>query len=210
MKTLTLLIGYTAVAVGATFMLPQVLKSWKTKRVDDLSLVSVILYFANSALWLAYGILIAAWPLIFANALALVISIVQGILKLKYRLQPVSVARIEHAAAWVSDLERARTFYERWFSATSGAKYSSLKRNFTSYFLSLGSGTRLELMTSPGEAPRHAHLALSVGSRDAVDRLVKEMHAAGVCIVGAPRITGDGYYEALVTDSEGNILELTV
>jgi uncharacterized protein with PQ loop repeat len=43
MKTLTLLIGYAAVAVGTTFMLPQILKSWKTKRVDDLSLASVTL-----------------------------------------------------------------------------------------------------------------------------------------------------------------------
>jgi len=210
MKILTLLIGYAAVAVGTTFMLPQVLKSWKTKRVGDLSLASVILYFANSGLWLAYGLLIGAWPVVIANALALVISMVQMFLKLKYRLQPNPKAEIEHAAAWVSDLERARAFYERWFRATSGARYSNSARNFSSYFLSLGSGARLELMASPNEVPRHAHLALSVGSRDAVDRLVKEMESAGVRIVGAPRTTGDGYYEALVADSEGNLLELTI
>jgi lactoylglutathione lyase len=158
---------------------------------------------------LAYGLSIAAWPVVVANALALVISLFQMYLKLKYRLPPSGRAQIEHAAAWASDLERARAFYERWFGATSGARYSSSQRNFTSYFLSLGSGARLEIMTSPDEAPRHAHLAVSVGSRDAVDRLVKEMGAAGVCIVGAPRITGDGYYEALVTDTEGNLLEIT-
>jgi lactoylglutathione lyase len=79
-----------------------------------------------------------------------------------------------------------------------------------SYFLSLGCGARLELMTSPGEAPRHAHLALSVGCRDAVDQLVKEMEAEGVRILSVPRVTGDGYYEALVTDSEGNLLEITI
>jgi MtN3 and saliva related transmembrane protein len=88
MKTFTFLIGYAAVAVGTTFMLPQVVKSWKTKRVDDLSLASVTLYFANSILWLTYGLLIAAWPVAIANALALVISILQVFLKLKYRLQP--------------------------------------------------------------------------------------------------------------------------
>jgi lactoylglutathione lyase len=210
MKTITLVIGYAAVAVGTTFMLPQVLKSWKTKRVDDLSFASVTLYFANSLLWLAYGILIAAWPVAVANALALVISIVQLSLKLKYTLQPSPIVQVRHAAAWVADLERARAFYERWFSATAGTRYSSSKRNFRSYFLSLGCGARLELMTSPGEAPRHAHLALSVGCRDAVDQLVKEMEAAGVRILSAPRVTGDGYYEALVTDSEGNLLEITI
>jgi 2-haloacid dehalogenase len=120
-----------------------------------------------------------------------------------------SVAEIEHAAAWVSDLERARGFYERWFKASAGPLYSSATREFKSYFLSLGSGARLELMTSPGEASRHAHLAISVGSRDAVDRLVKEMEAAGVRIVSAPRVTGDGYYEAVIADSEGNLLEIT-
>jgi catechol 2,3-dioxygenase-like lactoylglutathione lyase family enzyme/predicted nucleotidyltransferase len=119
------------------------------------------------------------------------------------------VGQIGHAAVWVSDLERARAFYERWFKATAGTRYSSSKRDFTSYFLSLGSGARLELMTSPGEAARPAHLAVSVGSRGAVDRLVKAMEVAGVRIVSRPRLTGDGYYEALVTDTEGNLLEIT-
>lgn len=119
------------------------------------------------------------------------------------------VGQIDHVAAWVGDLERARAFYERWFKAAAGPMYSSSKRDFKSCFLSLGSGARLELMTSPGESPRPAHLAVSVGSRDAVDRLVKAMESAGVRIVSAPRLTGDGYYEAVVADSEGNLLEIT-
>jgi lactoylglutathione lyase len=119
------------------------------------------------------------------------------------------IGQIEHAALWVSDLERARAFYERWFKATAGVKYSSSKRNFTSYFLSLGSGARLELMTSPGEAARLAHLALSMGSSDAVDRVVKAMEASGVKIVSGPRLTGDGYYEASIIDTEGNLIEIT-
>jgi lactoylglutathione lyase len=53
-----------------------------------------------------------------------------------------------------------------------------------------------------------AHLTISVGSLGAVDRLVKAMGAAGVRIVSGPRLTGDGYYEALVTDTEGNLLEI--
>jgi lactoylglutathione lyase len=119
------------------------------------------------------------------------------------------MAKIEHAASWVSDLERASSFYERWFGATKGPKYSSAKRPFNSYFLSLGSGARLELMTTPGEAPRMAHIAISLGSREAVDRLVDEMKAATVNIVSNPRLTGDGYYEAVITDSEGNLVEIT-
>lgn len=117
--------------------------------------------------------------------------------------------QIVHAAAWVSNLERACAFYERWFKATSGARYSSKKRPFISRFLSLGSGARLELMVSPGESPRMAHIAISVGSCETVNRMVEEMRAAGVAIVSPPRITGDGYYEAVVTDTEGNLVEIT-
>jgi lactoylglutathione lyase len=39
--------------------------------------------------------------------------------------------------------------------------------------------------------------------------MVKEMGIAGVRIVSRPRVTGDGYYEAVVADSEGNLLEIT-
>jgi 2-haloacid dehalogenase len=104
-----------------------------------------------------------------------------------------SRTRIEHVAAWVSDLDRARGFYERWFHAASTPEYSSEKRDFRSRFLSLDGGPRLELMISAQEPPRHEHITISVGSRPAVDRLVKEMEEAGVRIVSRPRVTGDGY-----------------
>ncbi len=120
-----------------------------------------------------------------------------------------SRGRIEHVAAWVSNLDRARGFYERWFHAASTPEYSSAKREFRSRFLSLDGGPRLELMVSPKEPPRHDHIAISVGSRPAVDRLVKEMEVAGIRIVGRPRVTGDGYYEAVIEDSEGNLVEIT-
>src|SRR6201997_4781135 len=48
-----------------------------------------------------------------------------------------SRARIEHVAAWVSDLDRASGFYERWFHAASTPEYSSKMREFRSRFLSL-------------------------------------------------------------------------
>jgi 2-haloacid dehalogenase len=118
-------------------------------------------------------------------------------------------ARIEHVAAWVLDLDRARCFYERWFHADSTPEYSSTTRDFRSRFLSLDGGSRLELMVSPQKTPRHAHIAISVGSRSAVDRLVKEMEQTGVQIVSRPRVTGDGYYEALIADTEGNLVEIT-
>jgi lactoylglutathione lyase len=64
-------------------------------------------------------------------------------------------------------------------------------------------------MASPEEPPRLAHIAVSVSSREALEHLVAEMKAAGVPIVSGPRVTGDGYYEAVVTDTEGNLVEIT-
>ena len=55
-----------------------------------------------------------------------------------------------------------------------------------------------------------AHLSFSVGSKEEVDRLTQKMSDDGISIVGDPRTTGDGYYESVVLDPEGNRIEITV
>ena len=126
--------------------------------------------------------------------------------------------RIEHAALWTRDLERLRAFYERYFDAQAGARYASATRSgFVSYFLRFPSGgARLELMALPelqdaaaGPAVGYAHLALAVGSCEAVDALTERLRADGVRVLAGPRRTGDGYYEAVVEDPDGNALEIT-
>jgi len=52
------IIGFTAAAVGTSLMLPQVIKSIKIKKVDDISFGMLVLYFFNCLLWLIYGMLI--------------------------------------------------------------------------------------------------------------------------------------------------------
>jgi MtN3 and saliva related transmembrane protein len=84
MDLLTQIIGYLAAAVGTSLMLPQVIKAIKTKKVNDVSLIMLVLYFFNCSLWLTYGILIWALPVILCNFIALIISIIQLGLKLKY------------------------------------------------------------------------------------------------------------------------------
>jgi MtN3 and saliva related transmembrane protein len=85
MGTLANVVGYAAAVVGTFLMLPQVIKSWRTKRVEDLSLGMTVLYFFNCLLWLIYALLITAVPMIVANSAGLVISIIQVALKLEYR-----------------------------------------------------------------------------------------------------------------------------
>jgi lactoylglutathione lyase len=128
----------------------------------------------------------------------------------------VSVRRLHHVALWVSDLERMREFYVSVLGATSGSLYENPSTGFRSYFLSFADGARIELMSKRrrSEAPTPepelgwAHIALSVGGRPAVDEMVERLRGAGVTVLGEPRLTGDGYYEAVVEDPEGNRVEL--
>jgi len=78
------IVGYTAAVVGTSLMLPQIIKSLKTKKVKDISFIMLVFYFLNCILWLIYGILISALPVIVANSIALLISIFQIILKIIY------------------------------------------------------------------------------------------------------------------------------
>jgi len=118
---------------------------------------------------------------------------------------------IEHIALWTRDLERLRAFYQTHFGATAGPRYESASRPFASYILTFTTGARLELMHTAGVEPAgNGHFAVSTGSREAVDRLTAELRRAGVPIVGEPRATGDGYYESVVADPDGNLIEITV
>jgi lactoylglutathione lyase len=53
------------------------------------------------------------------------------------------------------------------------------------------------------------HFAFSVGSRSKVDELTEKFRAKGHMIYGEPRTTGDGYYESIVLDPDGNLVEIT-
>jgi lactoylglutathione lyase len=124
---------------------------------------------------------------------------------------------LAHVAVWTRDLEQLAAFYVRHFDAHAGPPYRSSRRAFESIFLSFTGGVRLELMRvpdlldRPDAAPRVglAHLAFSLGSPAAVDRLTAELAAAGHVVEGAPRTTGDGYYESVILDPDGNLVELT-
>lgn len=126
--------------------------------------------------------------------------------------------RIEHVAVWTADLERLRAFYERHFGARANARYTSANRpGFSSYFLSFpGHGCRLELMTlqalrEQASEPKvgYAHIALVVGSRADVDALTTRLRGEGVRVVSGPRQTGDGYFESVIEDPDGNQIEIT-
>jgi lactoylglutathione lyase len=127
--------------------------------------------------------------------------------------------RIEHVALWTEDIDSLSVFYRTYFGATVGDRYVNTSKGFESRFLTFDSGARLELMRTTAMSPvKHApaaqrmgltHLAVSVGSERVVDELTARLRADGHTIVGNPRRTGDGYYESVVVDPDGNLIEIT-
>ncbi len=126
---------------------------------------------------------------------------------------------IEHIAIWAEDLDTLCAFYTTYFGLTKGNKYENMTKHFSSYFLSFGEGkSRLELMHIPEmDTPANrsklqglAHVAISVGSKEAVDALTERLRMDGYTILSEPRTTGDGYYESAVADPEGNYVEITI
>lgn len=125
--------------------------------------------------------------------------------------------RIEHVAIWVNDLEGMREFYETYFSCKSNIKYNNNEKQFESYFLTFESGARLEIMRKVGINQQNrgdqigwAHIAISLGSRDVVNQMTARLNRGGYPTISGPRVTGDGYYESVIEDPEGNLIELTV
>ena len=127
--------------------------------------------------------------------------------------------KIEHVAIWTKDLIRLKAFYECYFGAKSNSRYTNSRKQFQSYFLTFESGSRLELMQRPNikdseknledEYYGYAHLALSIGSEKEVDILTRRLLEEGYKVLDGPRRTGDGYYESVVLDPDGNRLEIT-
>jgi lactoylglutathione lyase len=127
--------------------------------------------------------------------------------------------QIEHLALWVQDLEVMKDFYLNYFDATTGERYTNTSNQFVSYFIYFGDGkTRLELMARPdiqlmvgkrGFAMGLAHFSISVGGKDQVNLLTKRLKRDNYTIFSEPRNTGDGYYESVILDPEGNYIEIS-
>lgn len=128
--------------------------------------------------------------------------------------------KIEHVAIWVNDIDKVCEFYRKYFGGTIHQVYHNPAKQFTSRFVTFEGGARLEIMHRPDITPTFhvehsehlgfAHLSFSVGSKEDVDHLTRQMSKEGIQVVGQPRTTGDGYYESVVLDPEGNRVEITI
>lgn len=126
--------------------------------------------------------------------------------------------KIEHIAMYVTGLEAAKNFFVKFLGGKSNDGYHNMKTDFRSYFITFDDGARLEIMNKPEmrDDKKHpnrtgyAHIAFSLGSKEAVDSLTKKLNDAGYEVISGPRTTGDGYYESCIVAIEENLIELTV
>ncbi len=131
--------------------------------------------------------------------------------------------RLNHVAIWIDQLEHLKDFYCRYFSFQAGERYHNASKGFSSYFLASSdheAGARIELMSMPNipasandpikQATGLIHIAISVGSREAVVALTNTMARNDIRVIDPPHDTGDGYFESCVLDPDGNRVEITI
>ncbi|MEY4640736.1 MAG: hypothetical protein RLZZ227_730 [Pseudomonadota bacterium] len=69
------LAGYVAGIFTTFAVVPQISKAWKTRHVDDISLLMVAVLVCGLALWVAYGVLTQSWPVVITNAISLLLNL---------------------------------------------------------------------------------------------------------------------------------------
>jgi lactoylglutathione lyase len=203
------IIGLIAASLTTFAFLPQAIKTWKTKSTDDLSPTMFLLLSLGVLLWLTYGILINDLPIILANG----VTIMLASTILYYIFKPGKSRKIEHVALWTDNIEQLKEFYCKYFNAIAGGRYHNSKKEFNSYFLTFSSGARIELMQNKSIKSNNknwGHISISVGSKSNVDKLTQQLKEEKINIISLPRTTGDGYYESVVEDPDGNHIEITV
>ena len=125
--------------------------------------------------------------------------------------------RITHVAIYTMDIERSRSFYQKYFNTESNEKYVNSK-GFSSYFLTFSQGVKLEIMAHTKLLQKDIldkvtglnHIAFSVGSKDEVINLTERITGDGYILLSPPRNTGDGYFESCIADPDGNRIEIVI
>ena len=68
------IIGSIAATLTTTAFIPQARQVWRTRHTADISLGMYALFTTGVALWLSYGLLLVAWPIIIANSITLLLA----------------------------------------------------------------------------------------------------------------------------------------
>jgi len=77
-------VGSVAAVCTTSAFLPQLIRVWRRKSAEDISLSMFLLFSTGVGLWLVYGLRIDSFPIIAANAVTLALAVAILVLKLRY------------------------------------------------------------------------------------------------------------------------------
>ena len=80
--------GYAGAALTTASFVPQAWLTFRTRDVSGISLGMYSVFTVGVALWLAYGLLLDAWPIVLANAITLALALGILAMKLRFRKEP--------------------------------------------------------------------------------------------------------------------------
>ncbi len=78
-------IGFIAAVLTTGSFLPQAWHTFQTKDVSGISLGMYSAFTLGVGLWLVYGLMLGAWPMIAANVITLTLAVAILAMKLRYR-----------------------------------------------------------------------------------------------------------------------------
>lgn len=85
MESYVSLVGYIAATLTTISFIPQVIQVWKTQSAKDVSLGMYSFFSLGVAMWLFYGVMLGAWPIIIANSITLILASAVLIMKIKFK-----------------------------------------------------------------------------------------------------------------------------
>jgi MtN3 and saliva related transmembrane protein len=85
------LLGMTAGCISSITFLPQVIKTWRTKSADDISLLMFTFATISVIIWLVYGIILKNVPIIFTNSMVLFFSLIMLYFKYRFRTKKATL-----------------------------------------------------------------------------------------------------------------------
>ena len=76
--------GYIAAVLTTAAFLPQLIKTLKTKKAEDVSLVTLIMFIVGVLCWIIYGYKISSIPILIANLITLILNLLILISKIYF------------------------------------------------------------------------------------------------------------------------------
>ena len=77
-------VGFVAATLTTIAFLPQLIRIWRLKSANDISASMYALFIVGLLTWIAYGLSISAWPVVYANTLTAAQAIAILVLKARY------------------------------------------------------------------------------------------------------------------------------